>query len=392
MERVVVEIMSSFFRDSNLFATRNNKPLFQTVTSSNKISFEKLGSKHKSTPVVVKPFSDGLKLECSSIGEINSSASLKNSHVLKEEPPIDQGGENEFDNNESSEESITTSNLKISDNPMDEDDDLEITEVRNLDPDFYDGSDNVAETSYTLNNDQDHDHENDNGGETLQNKKEHNEKMDNVSMEYLLGTISHLNEQNKSLQKELKSLKHENEELSSNLKERNESIGILKHSVCKFKCTLENSNALLKDLKVKFIDANSGKNVLSEELKKIKESIHKEHELLYSLKNLVATLKTQNSITESKLAQKVQRIENLEQKANDLAGRLSEEKIKSSQLNKELIGASKKYESDLFHCTEENKKLIQQILDERFEFKTNWAEFVRLVATFQSMLTLLHYS
>ena len=384
--------MSSFFRDSNLFATRNNKPLFQAVTNNSKISFEKLSSKHKTTPVVVKPFSEGLKLERNSVSD-TSKASPENNPMHEEQTDDCENGESE--NDEANDDPFIHSNPKIGNNSIDEDDDVEITEVRDLDQDNYGGSDSVGETSNTLNNDhdQDQDHQRYSEEETLSVKKENNDKMDNVSMEYLLNTISHLNEKNKILQKELKTMKHENENIASNLKEKNESISLLKHKVFKFRCTVENSNLLLKDLKVKFVDSNNKKDALVEDLKKTKESILKEHEFLYSLKTLVSNLKTQNSINESKITQKDQRIANLNQKANDLAGRLSEEKIKNSQLSKEITEVSKKYEAELFKCANQNNQLIKSILDQRAEFKTTWVEFVRFVKTiyFNFIISLSSY-
>lgn len=372
--------MSSFFRDSNLFATRNNKPLFQAVTSNSKINFEKLSSKHKSNSLVVKPFNEALKLEGTSIGGSKKVAPEVN--LLQEEQTDDcENDESRIDKTDN--DSLIHSNLRIENNSMDEDDDVEITEVRDLDQDIYSGSDNVGETSNTLNNDddQDYNHRPYPEEETLNVNKEISDKMDNISLEYLLNTISHLNEKNKNLQKELKTLKLENEDIASNLKEKNEYVSLLKHQVFKFKCTVENSNALLKDLKVKFVESSKKKDVLVEDLKKTKESILKEHEFLYSLKTLVSNLKTQISLNESKISQKDQRIENLDQKANNLAGRLSEEKIKNSHLSKELTGLSKKYESELFKGTSENNQLIKSILDQRAEFRTTWVEFVRFVKT-----------
>lgn len=284
--------MSSFFRDSNLFATRNNKPLFQAVTSNSKINFEKLSSKHKSNSLVVKPFNEALKLEGTSIGGSKKVAPEVN--LLQEEQTDDcENDESRIDKTDN--DSLIHSNLRIENNSMDEDDDVEITEVRDLDQDIYSGSDNVGETSNTLNNDddQDYNHRPYPEEETLNVNKEISDKMDNISLEYLLNTISHLNEKNKNLQKELKTLKLENEDIASNLKEKNEYVSLLKHQVFKFKCTVENSNALLKDLKVKFVESSKKKDVLVEDLKKTKESILKEHEFLYSLKNV--SLKLENS-------------------------------------------------------------------------------------------------
>lgn len=366
--------MSNFFRDSNLFSTRNKGSLFPGVNSNNKIKFDnnevKLNDKKKSKIIASN-------VEINSLFKnknINNEKKMKNDETESNDETQIQNKDydNDFSKTNIKE---TIFNPKIDD---ENDEDIEITGTRDITIGNY--SDTTFETSNTLHSEAEVDDLKVKGQKTKKLATK-TDNLDNVSIEYLLNTIQHLSEKNKSLLNENKDLKQERENLSLDLGSKTESINLLKNKITKFKVIITNSNTLLKELKNNSIELNSKRNILAEEIKKTKDVLSKEHEFIYSLKNIVSTLKNQNSINESKINQKRQHIDVLEQKVNDLAGRLSEEKIKNSNLTKEIFSLSKKHESALFSLATENKRQIDVIEKEKNEFKSKWDEFLKFVIT-----------
>lgn len=393
--------MSSFFRDSNLFTTRKKGALFSNlgnIAANSKIEASAANSDdnfpNSSTSNVnpkVKPFHEGMKLKITnsinnghkntdSIGNNIAMSSRTKSIITPKEEENKEDEDNDDDDNDDDDNEYQKNKEELVEegSSEDEDEDLEITDVRDIAQD----SDNTGETS------------NDIEEETLNVKQENkniiqhgtSSKMDNVSMEYLLNTISHLNEKNKALKLEMNTASNQNEKLHVNLNKKDESIALLKHKLSKCKNSMSLFHSLLKDLKIKIINSDKSRIAITEELKKTKENLNKDHTFLLSLKNLVTTLKAQNSANESKIEQKNQRIESLEQRSNDLAGRLSEVKIKNSNLTKEMSQLSAKYESDLFKCTTENNKLIESMMEKQHESFEKWQKFLKFVITYMHLL------
>lgn len=368
--------MSMFFRDSSLFSTRNKGSLFPIVNSNSKIKFDnndlKLNDEKKDKIIA-------LNVETNSLFKNKVSSNEKK--MKKKEIESNYETQNhEKDNNKE----ICKKDIDIEKNIFDfknkdeNDEDIEITGIRDITVNNY--SDTTFETLNTLISDAEADNFKLKSQQTKEMEREP-DNLDNVSIDYLLNTIQHLSKKNKLLLKENKILKQEKEDISLDLDSKIESIDILKNKISKFKVTITSSNKLLKELKSNSTELNNKRSILTEEIRKTKDVLSKEHEFLYSLKNIVSTLKNQNSINENKLNQKRQHIEVLEQKVNDLAGRLSEEKIKNSNLTKEIFDLSKKNESDLFSLAIENKKHLDLILKQRNEFKLKWEEFLRFVIT-----------
>lgn len=433
--------MSSFFRDSNLFSTRNKGSLFQSATTSvvassssgmnNTTECKQSDNRKRSRIItpgidVAKPFNEDKQNNSNrnskgfyrhsdkaaqqfyennykqKNGDINANDGIQSNpnniinkrlHTIeieskdsdeekKDDEDDDNGDDNDdedvslnYSNSNVDNDDKKTENVQLKRAQEESDEEIEITNVRDVTLDDY--SDNTGETTTNF----DHSLLENNQLQSKENtiKTEPFGNMDNVSMEYLLNTISHLSEKNKQLQNEIKSVQSQNKNLADTLKSRSDSIDILKNRISKFKTTMNNSSILLKEFKLKITDLNYKNTGLVENLEKTKQSLKKEHEFLYSLKGLVSNLKTQNSLNEINISQKTQRIESLENKANDLAGRLSEEKIKNSKLHKELTDASNKYESELYQTTAENRRLLELILEQRDNFKSTWEGFIMFV-------------
>lgn len=388
--------MSSFFRDSNLFAPLNNKPLFKSISSNNNdgkskiLSNEhwKLNDKKSPKDFLNKKYVFGKNNKQNNSDE-EYDADVNDNKENEDEEDVQN------DNNES----IDTNDYDVSDcvyeetaNPSNngddgDEDEIKITEVRSLtvvhDSKKVDENDgDQPNTSNTFNNsvdDQDfnnhnsknigsnHDITKSNFSKTV--TKVNNEQSDSISINYLLNTISHLSETNKELEKQIIDLKIENEKVTLSAEKKKESISALKHHMSKFKTILTNNNDEMIEMKSMMSELQSKNSNLSLDLNNTKKNILKENELLLSLKTIVSNMKSQIVSNEALIAQKNEKIENLKKRVDEFAGRLSEEKIRNIDLNKKLTESSQKYESEMFNLIKANNEKTQEILDKEETFQ-----------------------
>lgn len=391
--------MSSFFRDSNLFASRNNKPLFSTNIESsignNKLSFE--NKKHSSNLKSLNALKNiNYKVGKTAISNQNNDDqaddhnygdSTQDSISLYEKytsPIEDKSGENNEAKSHKENNNGNDDDDGMDDNDED-DDDIEITEVRDVvdNPDNEDT--NIWEISGTL-----HDNEISDENNNIKIKKEGRDAADDVSMEYLLNTISHLNEKNSNLQKQINNFKIENNNLTDQLLNKSNSINNLKNQVSKIKSNILNSNSILKDLRNDHIDHSSKHESILNDLNNTKKSISKQNENVLSLKKIMLNMKTQLSNNEATIESKNQSIENLKKRSDDLSGRLSEEKIKNNELNNLFKVESKAYEAELMKINEKYQTMVENISADNEKFGFEFDTFKKFVDFTPFSLTFIY--
>jgi hypothetical protein len=230
--------MSNFFRDSNFFQPRNNKLLFgnsnpqngssanesRTLNLNSNGEILKFGNRHDITENEIEEDDMDTSTEDASIEANQSRPYTRDTAELEDHnddnsaqsvPNMRSNSENEEDEEEEEEYD--------DDDDDDDDDDIKIMEVRDVTHDQVDTSDTLNYVSIPKQEEQ-----------TIVTQtavscpkgdvKDVSQSSDNVSLQYLLNTIAHLSEKNKSLEAQMKEIKAENDSLTQALAHKSESV------------------------------------------------------------------------------------------------------------------------------------------------------------------------
>jgi hypothetical protein len=386
--------MSNFFRDSNFFQPRNNKLLFgnsnpqngssanesRTLNLNSNGEILKFGNRHDITENEIEEDDMDTSTEDASIEANQSRPYTRDTAELEDHnddnsaqsvPNMRSNSENEEDEEEEEEND--------DDDDDDDDDDIKIMEVRDVTHDQVDTSDTLNYVSIPKQEEQ-----------TIVTQtavscpkgdvKDVSQSSDNVSLQYLLNTIAHLSEKNKSLEAQMKEIKAENDSLTQALAHKSESVENLKLHVVKLRNEVSSYNHIFVDLKTRFKELNNSRQMLVTEVQNTKLGIAKENEKVRSLQKIMTSMKNQITTDQTTISQKSEKIETLKNKANELAGRLSEEKIKNSELTKLLSEASSKYEGDLYTIAKQNCESIKAIIATELKNETSAKESTKYVS------------
>ncbi len=391
--------MSNFFRDSNFFQPRNNKLLFGNPNPQNGSSggksihsakesrllnlnsngeILKFGNRHDIPENEIKEDDMDTSTEDESIEANQSRPYTRDTAELEDHddennaqsvPNMRSNSENEEDEEDE---------VNDDDDDDDDDDDIKIMEVRDVTHDQVDTSDTLNYVRIPKQEDQ----------TTVTQTavscpkgdvKDVSQSSDNVSLQYLLNTIAHLSEKNKSLEAQMKEIKTENDSLTQALAQKAESVENLKLHIVKLRNGVSSYNNIFVDLKTRFKELNNSRQTLVTEIQSTKLSIAKENEKVRSLQKIMNSMKNQIATDQTTISQKSEKIETLKNKANELAGRLSEEKIKNSELTKLLSEASSKYEGDLYTIAKQNCESIKAIIATELKIEASAKESTKYV-------------
>lgn len=247
-----------------------------------------------------------------------------------------------------------------------DDDEVEITDVREVHGDVNAEPDtNTAENTM--------DNSLDNAEDTA-----HSEDTDdagNRSMQYLLNTIAHLNERNSKLQGQLNIAEKQNKHLAAELVTKSESVESLKGHLSRIRSSVKSSHALFSELRAQ-LAANTGSaaDALTE-LESTKKSIVKQHEVIATLKNLLAKIKTELTSNEMAMREKNTVISNLNRQNNELAGQLTEQKLANTALQRTIADRALSYEETIMEEAGKYTELINKYsTDTRVHFQ-EWETF-----------------
>jgi chromosome segregation ATPase len=164
------------------------------------------------------------------------------------------------------------------------------------------------------------------------------------------------------------------------LAHKSESVENLKLHVVKLRNEVSSYNHIFVDLKTRFKELNNSRQMLVTEVQNTKLGIAKENEKVRSLQKIMTSMKNQITTDQTTISQKSEKIETLKNKANELAGRLSEEKIKNSELTKLLSEASSKYEGDLYTIAKQNCESIKDIIATELKIEASAKESTKYVS------------
>ncbi|ODV86545.1 hypothetical protein CANARDRAFT_7014 [[Candida] arabinofermentans NRRL YB-2248] len=352
--------MSTFFRDANLFKPKSKASIFSSLNQSSNFFKIQKGVVEKQVDL---PKEVETKENLSTISEDNNeSNSTINADVNnQQDSPITVA-------NSSSDFHIANKNIQKLKNNEEEDDDLEITNVRILQLDSEVIKDSRGDETPTpaprsraptFN---------------LEKDKLSNNNTDQVSMQYLLNALSHLNKIKDELEMKLKSSEGQLNEYKAKLNSNTEIATSLKKKLKVILSTVNDSNNEVKYWKNKVTTITDNSNKILEETKSIKASVVSLERQVQKYKSTLESLKSKLSSSNSLISKREMELISLDARLDDMSGRLSEEKIKNSQLDKLLDESRKLYGGEMKLEAAKNAKLVEEILNFNKELKNQLAE------------------
>lgn len=190
-----------------------------------------------------------------------------------------------------------------------------------------------------------------------------NDKSDTMSMDFLLNALKSMSQAKESLEFKLKKTKLENNDIKKELNIKTESLNKVKGKTLKLIEEVQGNQEEVAILKTKMKENCKTTKQLNHDLWKVKDSSIKNNEIVNVLKGMITGYKDQFAINESTNLRKTQQIDYLKKRLDHLSGRLSEEKIKNSSIEKALEQTRESHETQFKVELEKHRQMLINLTD-----------------------------